>query len=196
MCGDVPQPFCDSYGERTIWKGSHRWVLPRLNTAVCRLRWPWRSWRAALDLTAVASAQQPGPTPPPVTAANPSTKLLSHVFDYLNIDTPDSGVFNPLIQRERTHRFGKSLINPVWYAKGALSAVQNQWRDIPGGMGAGSIEIRQTVRGHNGSSTLFAKPSPFGFESMVHEDNRYFPFAQNRFLVSNGICSIERYSRT
>jgi len=155
----------------------HRSVPPPLAMAVLAA--------TALDLTAVASAQQPGPTPPPVTAANPSTKLLSHVFDYLNMDTPDSGVFNPLTQRERTHRFGKSLINPVWYAKGALSAVQNQWRDIPEEWEQGASGLGKRYGDIMGQYAI-RKTVTFGFESMFHEDNRYFPSRKTGFWSRTG----------
>ena len=104
-------------------------------------------------------------------------------------------MFNPLTERERTHRFGKSLINPVWYAKGALSAVQNQWRDIPEEWEQGASGLGKRYADIMGQYAI-RKTVTFGFESMLHEDNRVLSLAQNRLLVSNGICSVERYSRT
>jgi len=90
-----------------------------------------------------------------------------------------------MTQKERNRDFGKDWINPIWYMKGALSAGMNQAQDKPGeweqGMSGygkrfgdimGQYAIRNTVM--------------FGFESLLHEDNRYFGSRKKGFWPRTG----------
>src|SRR4051812_24155878 len=52
----------------------------------------------------------------------PGETVLQDVFSYLNMSNEKAAEFRPLTQRERNALFGKSFINPIWYAKGAISA--------------------------------------------------------------------------
>ena len=115
-----------------------------------------------------------------------NSKILDKVFDYLNMAN-QGGVreFHPLTQKERNAMFAGSLINPVWYLKAAASAGVNQATDTPkeweqgaSGYGKrfgdimGQYAIRRTVM--------------FGFESLLHEDNRYFGSGKRSFWPRAG----------
>ena len=122
------------------------------------------------------------------TSARPEYRgktFFQNLFAYLNMSDAKSAEFRPLTQRERNSLFGKSFINPIWYAKGAISAGQNQWSDTPepweqgaSGYGKrfgdimGQYAIRRTVM--------------HGFESWFHEDNRYFPSSKKGFWARTG----------
>ena len=134
-----------------------------------------------LVYTSLASAQQPGP----VAATKRTTTFLNNVFDYLNMAGSNSEQFKPLTQRERRHLFGKSLTNPVWYAKAALSAGQNQLANIP----------KEWEQGASGYGKRFGdimgqygirKTVMFGFESLLREDNQYFPSRKRGFWPRTG----------
>jgi len=93
--------------------------------------------------------------------------------------------FQPLSQKERNHLYTGSLINPIWYFKGAVSAGYNQWNDKP----------EEWEQGASGYGKRFAdimgqyainKTVAFGFESLLHEDNRYFPSGKNGFWPRMG----------
>ena len=100
--------------------------------------------------------------------------VVDKVMDYLNVANQGKlRVFQPLNQKERNHMYARSLINPIWYLKGAASAGVNQWRDKP----------QEWEQGASGYGKRFAdimgqyainKTVTFGFESLLHEDNRYF----------------------
>jgi hypothetical protein len=88
--------------------------------------------------------------------------------------------FHPLTQKERAKLFAESFINPIWYAKGALSAGANQWADVP----------EEWEQGASGYGKRFAdimgqyavrKTVMYGFESLLHEDNRYFVSGKKGF---------------
>jgi hypothetical protein len=112
--------------------------------------------------------------------------FLNKVSDYLKMaDVENLQAFHPMTQKERNRNFTKSLINPVWYLKGALSAGLNQASDKPeeweqgmSGYGKrygdimGQYAIRNTVM--------------FGFESLLHEDNRYFGSRKKGFWPRTG----------
>jgi hypothetical protein len=124
-----------------------------------------------------------------------SGPVMTYVYSYLkmtNQGKPEE--FKPLTQGERNKGFAISWINPVWYVRGAASAAVNQWHDMPeeweqgaSGYGKryadimGQYAIRQTVI--------------FGFESLLHEDNRYFASGKKGFgprfgyALSSGILA-------
>ena len=105
---------------------------------------------AALTITSSVSAQQANPAAPVVNTEVRGTRILDYLFGYLNMAGSGSDVFKPLTQRERTSRYGKSMINPLWYAKAAISAGQNQLLDTPED---GNREHRDTA---NATATLWA----------------------------------------
>ena len=124
-----------------------------------------------------------------------SGPVVNYMYRYLkmtNEGKPDE--FRPLTQEERNKDFAHSWINPVWHVRGAASAAFNQWHDTPeeweqgaSGYGKryadimGQYAIRQSVM--------------FGFESLLHEDNRYFASGKKGFgprvgyALSSGILA-------
>ena len=109
--------------------------------------------------------------------------FIQDLSAYLNMSGTKSSEFRPLTQRERNSLFGKSFINPLWYLKGAISAGQNQWSDLPalGAKGIGlSKRFGELWAIHNSRSALY------GFESLFHEDNRYFPSSKKGFWARTG----------
>ena len=112
--------------------------------------------------------------------------LWNAVFDYLKMANQGSPtVFRPMTQKERNQDFGKSLINPIWYARGALSAGSNQMSDKP----------KEWEQGMSGYGKRFSdimgqyavrKTVMFGFESLLHEDNRYFGSGKKGFWPRTG----------
>ena len=92
-----------------------------MNNSACRL--------AALILLLV----------PPLSAQNqrPNTnaeksKGVDYLLNYLNMaGTKKASDFRPLTQRERTHLYLQTLVNPFGYVKAGLSAGIDQWNDKP-----------------------------------------------------------------
>jgi hypothetical protein len=73
-----------------------------------------------------AFCQDTGTNPPAESAATKKTPLINGIFDYLNMANHGKQLeFHPLTQKERAKLFAESFINPIWYAKGALSAGAN-----------------------------------------------------------------------
>ena len=96
-----------------------------------------------------------------------------------------SAEFRPLTQRERNSLFGKSFINPIWYAKGAISAGQNQWSDVPEPWEQGASGYGKRFGDIMGQYAI-RRTAMYGFESWFHEDNRYFPSSKKGFWARTG----------
>ncbi len=129
--------------------------------------------------------QQTQPAARTGTLARQEGRFFRSLFDYLNMTSAKSAEFRPLTQSERNRLFGKSLINPLWYLRAALSAGQNQWKDIP-------QEWEQGVSGYGkryadimGQYSI-RKTVTYGLESAFHEDNRYFASGQKSFWPRTG----------
>ena len=85
----------------------------------------------ALACASPVWCQQAG-TARPAESDSKDSKILDKVFDYLNVANQGRvREFHPLTHKERNSMFAESLINPVWYLKGAASAGVNQWTDTP-----------------------------------------------------------------
>jgi hypothetical protein len=138
----------------------------------------------AVSLVSVMFAQQPDPASP-ATAGARDSKLLKNVFDYLNMAGSGADEFKPLTQRERNLLFGKSFVNPVWYAKGALSAGQNQWADVPEQWEQGASGYGKRYADIMGQYAI-RRTVMFGFESLLHEDNQYFSSRKRGFWPRAG----------
>jgi hypothetical protein len=134
---------------------------------------------------ALALAQEPQTDGKTARRERAEETVIQNLFAYLNMSGTKSAEFRPLTQRERNSLYGESFINPIWYVKGAISAAQNQWSDLPepweqgaSGYGKrfgdimGQYAIRRTVM--------------HGFESWFHEDNRYFPSSKKGFWPRTG----------
>ena len=91
-------------------------------------------WRLALVVwLAPGVFSQTTTTLPPKPAAGSPERVIDSVFAYLNMASTvgRTATFQSLTQAERNRLFGVSLINPVWYAKGAVSEAQNQFTGTP-----------------------------------------------------------------
>jgi hypothetical protein len=129
----------------------------------------------AVTLALGALCQEPKPAP------SRGGKLVDTIRDYLNMaEGGATATFQPLTQRERNRLFGESLINPVWYLRGATSAAQNQWTDTPKEWEQGASGYGKRYGDIMGQYAI-RKTVTFGFESLLHEDNRYFPSGKKGF---------------
>jgi hypothetical protein len=76
---------------------------------------------------------------PPLVTQNQSpnasaekSKGIDYLLNYLNMaGTNKASDFRPITQRERTHLYLKTLVNPFGYVKAGLSAGIDQWNDKP-----------------------------------------------------------------
>jgi hypothetical protein len=115
----------------------------------------------------------------------PGQGFFQDVFAYLNMSKTKSADFRPLTQAERNSLFGKSFINPIWYAKGAISAGQNQWSDVPEPWEQGASGYGKRFGDIMGQYAI-RRTAMYGFESWFHEDNRYFPSSKRGFWARTG----------
>jgi len=134
---------------------------------------------AALAIAPPASGQQSADS------ATHGGRLFDDLFAYLNVAGSKSDDFKPLTQRERNRLFGKSLINPVWYVKGAISAGLNQWNDVPEGWEQGASGYGKRYGDIMGQYAI-RKTVMFGLESLFHEDNQYYPSHKQGFWPRTG----------
>ena len=115
-----------------------------------------------------------------------SSGFMSYVMGYLNMaNQGESREFHPLTQKERNQIFTKSLINPIWYLKIAGSAGKNQMSDQPGEWEQGASGYGKRFADIMGQYAI-RKTVMFGFEGLLHEDNRYFPSGKRGFLPRAG----------
>jgi hypothetical protein len=140
---------------------------------------------AALVMTPAASAQEANPSAAGSTLATRERKFSDNLFAYLNVAASRSDSFRPLTQAERNRLFGKSLINPLWYAKGAASAGQNLLKHDPREWELGASGYLKRYGDIMGQYAI-RKTVVFGFESLLHEDNRYFPSRKRGFWRRTG----------
>ena len=133
-----------------------------------------------------AFCQDPGGAAPPGGSGSKVSKLFDSVFDYLNVANQGKlRAFQPLTQKERNHSFAKSLVNPIWYLKGAASAGINQWTDTPEEWEQGASGYGKRFGDIMGQYAV-RKTTMFGFESLLHEDNRYFGSGKKGFWPRTG----------
>jgi hypothetical protein len=130
--------------------------------------------------------QAPGGAAPAGAESKTGEKALDFVFDYLNMaNRKKAADFRPLTQKERNELYGKSLVNPVWYLKGAFSAAQNQWKDKPAEWEQGTSGYGKRYADIMGQYAI-QKTTTFGLESLLHEDNRYFGSRKKGFWPRTG----------
>jgi hypothetical protein len=149
----------------------------RTRTRICLL---------ALVSLEAAFSQQAG-NPASVSAASKAEeKGFDYLLSYLNMaGTKKATAFQPLTQKERNLLYGKSLVNPVWYLKGGLSAGLNQWKDTPAEWGQGASGYGRRYADIMGQYAI-QKTTTFGLESLLHEDNRYFGSGKKGFWPRTG----------
>ena len=138
-----------------------------------------RSCLLALVSLQAAFCQQAGNTV--FAAPTSSEKGFDYLYSYLNMASAKKATdFQPLTQKERNRLYGKSLVNPVWYLKGAFSASQNQWKDKPPEWAQGASGYGRRYADIMGQYAI-QKTTTFGLESLLHEDNRYFNSGKKGF---------------
>jgi len=108
------------------------------------------------------------------------------VFDYLTMaGTQTAADFKPLSQREQTIIYLKSLINPVWYLRGGLSAAIDLKNDKPREWEQGGSGYGKRFGNIMGQYTI-QRTVTFGMSSLLHEDNRYFGSGKKGFWGRTG----------
>src|SRR3954468_23005540 len=101
-------------------------------------------------------------------------KAIKAVFDYLTMAEGSTAKdFKPLSQSERDSIYLGSLINPVWYLKGAFSAAVDQRNDKPSEWEQGASGYGKRLGNIMGQYAI-QRTVTFGASSILHEDNRYF----------------------
>ncbi len=114
------------------------------------------------------------------------SKIVDKVFDYLSVANQGKvREFHPLTQEERNSMFAGSLINPIWYLKAGASAGSNQWTDTPKEWEQGASGYGKRFGDIMGQYAI-RKTVTFGFESLLHEDNRYFNSGKEGFWPRAG----------
>ena len=132
------------------------------------------SWRA--PAVAQAPASSPGAPAPPVVSFG-----VGKLFEYLEMaGTQKAPDFRPLSQHERNVIYAKSLINPIWYFKGAMSGALDQRNNKPPEWGQGWAAYGQRVGNIMGQYAI-QRSTSFGLASLLHEDNRYLGSGQKGF---------------
>ena len=126
----------------------------------------------------LAAAQSTGTTDLP--------KPVQAVFDYLTMaGTKTVTDFRPLSQHERNSIYLKSLINPIWYLKGSMSAAIDQANDKPAEWEQGWSGYGQRFGNIMGQYAI-QRTATFGVASLLHEDNRYFGSGKKGFWKRTG----------
>jgi len=101
-------------------------------------------------------------------------KGVDYLFNYLNMaGVMQASQFRPLTQRERTHLYLKTMVNPLGYIKAGFSAGLDQWKDKPPEWEQGALGYGRRFANILGQYSI-QRTVTFGLASALHEDNRYF----------------------
>ena len=101
-------------------------------------------------------------------------KSVGFLFNYLNMaGTMKASQFRPLVQKERTHIYLKTMVNPLGYIKAGFSAGIDQWKDKPPEWEQGASGYGKRFANIVGQYSI-QRTVTFGLSSAFHEDNRYF----------------------
>jgi hypothetical protein len=142
----------------------------------------------------LVSAQSQDSTTPEQ-KSNPARKGIDHLFNYLNMaGTTKASNFRPLTQRERTHLYFKTMVNPLGYIKAGLSAGIDQWKDKPTEWEQGASGYGKRYANLVGQYSI-QRTVTFGLASALHEDNRYFNsgkkgvWSRSGYALASGILA-------
>jgi len=106
--------------------------------------------------------------------SNAVSRMIDHLFNYLNMAGAEKASdFQPLTQRQRTQIYVKTMVNPLGYLKGGLSAGIDQWKDKPEEWEQGASGYGKRLANILGQYSI-QRTVTFGLSSALHEDNRYF----------------------
>ena len=101
-------------------------------------------------------------------------KSVGFLFNYLNMaGTMKASQFRPLAQKERTHIYLKTMVNPLGFIKAGFSAGIDQWKDKPPEWEQGASGYGKRFANIVGQYSI-QRTVTFGLSSAFHEDNRYF----------------------
>ena len=147
-----------------------------------------------LSLISVAAGQNQNSVS--VDQASKSTgKPLDFLFNYLNMaGTTKASEFRPLSQRERTHLYLKTMVNPLGYFKAGFSAGIDQWKDKPPEWEQGASGYGKRFANIVGQYSI-QRTVTFGLASAFHEDNRYFNsgktglWSRTGYAVASGVLA-------
>jgi hypothetical protein len=119
-------------------------------------------------------------------SGNLVSKGIDYLFNYLNMaGTTTARDFRPLTQRERTHLYLKTMVNPLGFAKAAFSAGFDQWADKPKEWEQGASGYGKRYASIIGQYSI-ERTVTFGLSSIFHEDNRYFNSGQKGLWYRTG----------
>jgi hypothetical protein len=106
--------------------------------------------------------------------SGPVAKSVDYLFNYLNMaGAKKASDFQPLTQRERTHLYFKTMVNPLGFVKAAFSGGIDQWKDKPPEWEQGASGYGKRFANILGQYSI-QRTVTFGLSSALHEDNRYF----------------------
>jgi len=155
-----------------------------LNIRACRLA------TLILLLAPPSAAQNQSPN----TTAEKS-KGIDYLLNYLNMaGTNKASDFRPLTQRERTHLYLKTMVNPFSFVKAGFSAGINQWEDKPEEWEQGASGYGKRFADILGQYSI-QRTVTFGVSSVLHEDNRYFNsgkkdfYSRTKYALASGILA-------
>ena len=108
-------------------------------------------------------------------------KGIDYIFNYLNMaGTQKASNFQPLTGRERTHRYFKTMTNPIGYVKAGFSAGIDQREDKPVEWEQGASGYGKRFANITGQYAI-QRTVTFGLASALGEDNRYFNSGTRKF---------------
>jgi hypothetical protein len=118
--------------------------------------------------------------------SSPVGKGVDYLLNYLNMaDTKNGNHCRSLTQRERTHLYWKTMVNPLGLIKVGFSAGIDQWKDKPPEWEQGAPGYGKRFANILGQY-LIQRTVTFGLASALHEDNRYFNSGKKSFWSRTG----------
>lgn len=119
-------------------------------------------------------------------SGNPVSKGIDYLFNYLNMaGTKTARDFRPQTQRERSHLYLKTMVNPLSFIEAGLSAGLDQWGDKPAEWEQGASGYGKRYANIMGQNSI-QRTVTFGLSSIFHEDNRYFNSGQKGLWPRTG----------
>lgn len=119
-------------------------------------------------------------------SGNPVSKGIDYLFNYLNMaGTKTARDFRPQTQRERSHLYLKTMVNPLSFIEAGFSAGLDQWGDKPAEWEQGASGYGKRYANILGQNSI-QRTVTFGLSSIFHEDNRYFNSGQKGLWSRTG----------
>jgi hypothetical protein len=148
----------------------------------------------ALTVTPLAAAQNQDSATVEQKSSS-ANRGIGYLFNYLNMaGTTNASDFQPLTQKERTHLYLKTMVNPLGFLKAGFSGGINQWKDTPPEWEQGASGYGKRFADILGQYSI-QRTATFGLSSALHEDNRYFNsgkkgvWSRTGYAVASGILA-------